>query len=236
MGPCNRPLSRRSDTKDLVACIASAKGQGVSPALIEQAETLSTVSLAECKLRGFIIVCKNIALATHDHDGDMNRLRGALEVCQRLGAAADLVSEAEALFAKLKTEVALFDVVNETEASWADVGRVVEECRLETESPDYSLLPRPEPIEGPDGEMVPPPSRQMLALDALRDKLAELKELAVRSFLPTAPIPLTRTMGAASACCWLRCPICCASRSPSAAAVRCGVCVLVCRPRLIPPG
>ena len=146
-----------------------------------KAKTLAELALAECKLRGSITVCKNIALATHDHDGDMARLKDAFVVCERLGADADLVAEGDALFKKLETEVALFDVVNDVKAAWANVEKVVEDCRIFTESPEFSLLPRPEPIPGPDGEMVAPPTKQMVALDALRDQLAVLDELAVRA-------------------------------------------------------
>ena len=92
-------------------------------------------------------------------------------------------------------QVALFDVVNEVQGAWDNVQKVVEECRIFAESPDFSLLPRPEPVPGPDGEMVPPPTKQMVALDALRDKLAELDELAV------SPAAAAATAGCC--CCWL---------------------------------
>ena len=100
-----RPLTRRTDVSELVAATRAAEEVGVDAKLVEQASTLAELALAECKLRGMITVCGNIALATHDHDGDMARLQEAFGICSRLGAGAELVAEGDALFKKLRTEV-----------------------------------------------------------------------------------------------------------------------------------
>lgn len=72
--------------------------------------------------------------------------------------------------------------VNAVKAARDEVTSVVEACIAETEAPDYEFpLLRPEPIEGPDGEMVPPPTRQMKALNSLKTNLDTLHELVVRT-------------------------------------------------------
>lgn len=106
-----RPIKRRTQSRALVAVTKEAEEAEVEASLIDRARTLVRLAVAECKLRGAVTVCRNIALATHSHDGDMKKLKDSYDVCATLGANPDLVEAGRALYAKLEMEVKLFDQV-----------------------------------------------------------------------------------------------------------------------------
>ena len=178
-----RPLVRRADAAPLQEALAAAKRAGVDYAEIAPAQTTLEVTLAEVRLTGAATVCKNIAMATHAHDGDLSHLRQALDTLLRHGYQTDVISSAQALLKRLDAEVQLSDGNDTVAAAVTDVER----RSVKHAGEDPTTLDFMPAIDGEEPKRLP--TKIQKALDRLSDAIEALLALAesaegVRSFKP----------------------------------------------------
>ncbi len=103
-------LCRHNFKKDDLAAFEAAVADGykhnVNEATLAAAQSLWRKCVAERRLAGLITMCDNIGLVpTHLNDGDLMRLKRALDKARTAGCSQDLIDRGEALWRRLDSSV-----------------------------------------------------------------------------------------------------------------------------------
>ena len=113
-------------------------------------------------------------MATHSHDGDLKRLREAVEAAKRHNLTGDLSAEAVHLSTRLDAEVNMTDAIEATTAAVAEVERRM--IKYADEDPtELPMIPLEEDQD--PSEQKRQPTKIQRALDRLASGLDSLDEL-----------------------------------------------------------